>query len=360
MAVFNRFASTSRKASAAQPADGEDDMQDIARARMQQPAGAQSSGMAGIGTSDAVGMGRGPQGPSANVGAVGRGVGQAPNAPTTPPPGSLPNAPDPKQAALDAAKQKARENTAAWEKAHGGAPYNPAVDDPEMNNIAAQRLQQQQDYSATQQQLEEDKQKSLLDARARAGLGGMGLSGATSAQQGDISRAADRTATQTLADLRTSQNADLRASDDQKFKDEQRQAAIDLLEQEGNFDANGDGMVAGQKVGGKIGDGNPDDYPGNAPTPPPPANGGHHTAAGDIANATNSVGDYFGMDDPHTALRPNGRQPLPKGFDPNDKSIVDGGLTLGGIAGVDTYIGSDSKYDYYRGGDRKIHREPKQ
>jgi hypothetical protein len=56
--------------------------------------------------------------------------------------------------------------------------------------------------------------------------------------------------------------ADLgRKQRDEDFQAVQRQAAIADLEDAQDTDVDGDGMVNGRKVGGKIGDGNPDNDP---------------------------------------------------------------------------------------------------
>ena len=95
--------------------------------------------------------------------------------------------------------------------------------------------------------------EAAMDQRSRAGLGGLGLSGAASAAEGDLARQQGRTKALTMQEFD-------QAAEDQKFTDIQRRAALDDLEDAADLDYDGDGMVGGVPVseGSAIGDGNPE------------------------------------------------------------------------------------------------------
>lgn len=111
------------------------------------------------------------------------------------------------------------------------------------------------------QQQAADKAKLQEQAAARAGFSGGGLSGSTSAMMGDLSRTTDRTNNQAIIDTE-------KAQADRKFKDVQRNAVLDSMELADDHDYNKDGTIAGQKIGGVIGNDNPDDNPGAQPAAP--------------------------------------------------------------------------------------------
>lgn len=126
--------------------------------------------------------------------------------------------------------------------------------DDDVSLLAQTRADHERERKAAEDELKVAKAKALQAANARASLGGLGLSGATSALNSDISRTQDRTAIEAMADLGRKQR-------DEDFQAIQRQAAIDDLEDAQDEDVDGDGFVNGKKVGGKIGDGNPDNDP---------------------------------------------------------------------------------------------------
>ena len=107
---------------------------------------------------------------------------------------------------------------------------------------------------AAAQEIDAQNARAAMDQRSRAGLGGLGLSGAASASEGDLAR------TQARSKVLTMQQFD-QAAEDAKFTDVQRRAALDDLEDANDTDYNNDGMVSGRKVGGKIGDGDPENDP---------------------------------------------------------------------------------------------------
>lgn len=166
--------------------------------------------------------------------------------------------------------------------------------------------------------------RNLVDARARGGrFGAMGAQGAI---EGDIRNQAAQQESQQIIDARNKaqqqaiDNALKGISGDTDLRSAGEDSAIfDMITE-----------MLGQK---------------------PPTGGS--TNGGTGANPLDGLND--GLNDPHTALRPNGRQPLPPGFDASQ--AVSGGLVLGGIAGVDKYLGSDDAFDYYQGSDGKIHKE---
>lgn len=121
---------------------------------------------------------------------------------------------------------------------------------------------------AAAQEIDAQNARAAMDQRSRAGLGGLGLSGAASAAEGDLAR------TQARSKVLTMQQFD-QAAEDAKFTEIQRRAALDDLEDAADIDYDGDGMVAGEPVGGTIGDGDTEnDKKPKPPKPKPiPANG---------------------------------------------------------------------------------------
>ena len=107
---------------------------------------------------------------------------------------------------------------------------------------------------AAAQEIDAQNARAAMDQRSRAGLGGLGLSGAASASEGDLAR------TQARSKVLTMQQFD-QAAEDAKFTDIQRQAALDDLEDAADTDYNDDGKVAGEPVGGTIGDGDLENDP---------------------------------------------------------------------------------------------------
>lgn len=92
---------------------------------------------------------------------------------------------------------------------------------------------------AAAQEIDAQNARAAMDQRSRAGLGGLGLSGAASAAEGDLAR------TQARSKVLTMQQFD-QAAEDAKFTDIQRQAALDDLEDAADIDYDGDGLIAGQ------------------------------------------------------------------------------------------------------------------
>lgn len=107
---------------------------------------------------------------------------------------------------------------------------------------------------AAAQEIDARNAQAAMDQRSRAGLGGLGLSGAASAAEGDLARQQARTKALTMQEFD-------QAAEAAKFTGIQRQTALDDLEDASDTDYNNDGMVSGRKVGGKIGDGDPDNDP---------------------------------------------------------------------------------------------------
>ena len=92
---------------------------------------------------------------------------------------------------------------------------------------------------AAAQEIDAQNARAAMDQRSRAGLGGLGLSGAASASEGDLAR------TQARSKVLTMQQFD-QAAEDQKFTDIQRRAALDDLEDAAGIDYNDDGLIGGQ------------------------------------------------------------------------------------------------------------------
>ena len=92
---------------------------------------------------------------------------------------------------------------------------------------------------AAAQEIDAQNARAAMDQRSRAGLGGLGLSGAASAAEGDLAR------TQARSKVLTMQQFD-QAAEDAKFTDIQRRAALDDLEDAAGIDYNDDGLIGGQ------------------------------------------------------------------------------------------------------------------
>lgn len=105
--------------------------------------------------------------------------------------------------------------------------------------------------SATEAEIDASNAKQQMEARSRAGLGGLGLSGGAQAGAADLARQQARTKALTMADFD-------KMMADQKFTDIQREAVTDDVEMAADFDYNDDGFIGGEKVGGSIGDRNPE------------------------------------------------------------------------------------------------------
>jgi hypothetical protein len=131
-------------------------------------------------------------------------------------------------------------------KAKGVGGYAKEGDDG-MDELARAR-------QAAAQEIDARNAQAAMDQRSRAGLGGLGLSGAASAAEGDLARQQARTKVLTMQEFD-------QAAEDAKFTDIQRQAALDDLEDAADTDYDGDGDVAGEPVGETIGDGDLENNP---------------------------------------------------------------------------------------------------
>lgn len=206
-----------------------------------------------------------------------------------------------KDAAIAAAKKKSQ---AAQEGIAGLSPEDQAYYQAQKQQLAATSAQDQQNVAA------------------RAGLGGMGLSGASAALGADTARVDARNSTLALGDLRGKLG-------DQEWQKTQRAAALDALEAETDTDYDHDGTIAGMPVGGLIGDHNPDNDPDPNAKPAPGTTDKDGNGVPDFkeGNAREGVG---GNNRPFTG---------------NPREYADrGGQTA---ASWDTYMGSDGTYDYY-------------
>jgi hypothetical protein len=117
---------------------------------------------------------------------------------------------------------------------------------------------QERERQAFADELAARRAESMQQAEARAGLGGMGLSGATAELTSDIGRQEARAGDIAMADLKREQSRE-------RFQDIQRQASIYDLEQAQDQDLDGDGNVADEPVGGDVGDGDPSNNPSAQP-----------------------------------------------------------------------------------------------
>jgi len=102
---------------------------------------------------------------------------------------------------------------------------------------------------AAAQEIDARNAQAAMDQRSRAGLGGLGLSGAASAAEGDLARQQARTKVLTMQEFDQAAEEFDQAAEDAKFTDIQRRAALDDLEDAADVDYNGDGRIAGQTAG---------------------------------------------------------------------------------------------------------------
>jgi hypothetical protein len=143
-----------------------------------------------------------------------------------------------------------------------GAPAKPAApDESSLDYLSRLRAEQDRVTEATKADLAAGKAKASLDAGARAGAAGMGLSGATAALKSDIGRQQDRGAVLALDEL-------ARRQTDQEFQAIGQQAAIIDYEDAYDLDMDGDGMVGDRPIDSKsgVGDGDPENDIEGAPT----------------------------------------------------------------------------------------------
>lgn len=254
-------------------------------------------------------------------------LGAGPRPPSTPRPGQiatnnlgLPSTPT--TAAVDASG--IRDVVADPSKAPG------ANDD--LHGLASQQITDKEYYDSREADLKASKAQALQQAEARAGLGGMGLSGGTAALVGDVSRVQDRGINQDLYEL-------AQAQQEARFKQQQQDAAIDEYEVTDDLDRNDDGMIAGHKIGEDgWGDGNPDNnkYPGDEkPKPTSPRYDDEVNFAGDRPNR-HGLDEWAAYTDDFEETSDHGHNPL------------------------DEYVGSDEQFDYYIGRvDHKKWRVPR-
>lgn len=122
------------------------------------------------------------------------------------------------------AQDKLVEAEYARRKASGGG--------DDLDDLAQQR-------QAASDEIDAKNAQAAMDQRSRAGLGGLGLSGAASAAESDLARVQGRTKTLTMQEFD-------QAAEDQAFTEMQRRAALDDLEDAADIDYDGDGKIAGQ------------------------------------------------------------------------------------------------------------------
>lgn len=142
--------------------------------------------------------------------------------------------------------------------AAGSAPTAQAGQTGEnLSELAQMRADQEKERQAQEGELRRIREQALADASARSGLGGFGLSGGSAALQSDIGRTQARTAAVARADLQRKQR-------DEQWQAQQREIALNDLEQAQDEDLDDDGLIGGEKVGGKIGDGDTENNPKTA------------------------------------------------------------------------------------------------
>lgn len=157
-----------------------------------------------------------------------------------------------KDGAAPPATTRSMEEAKAAARAAAAAkgPLNPGDD---LDDVVDARM-------AAEQEIDAQNAQATLQQRARSGLMGGGLSGASSAAEGNLARQQARSKTLALQDF------DRQAENDD-FTDIQRRAAIMDLEDAYDTDIDGDGTINGRKIDVEagIGDGDIENDPTEAP-----------------------------------------------------------------------------------------------
>lgn len=137
----------------------------------------------------------------------------------------------------DAARQGKPAGGAPALPTRPGSGKGPAADP--LDDLARERM-------AAEEEIDASNAKQQMDARSRAGLGGLGLSGGAQAGAGDLARQQARTKALTMADFD-------KMAEDREFTDIQRDAALIDFEEAYELDLNGDGRIGGiDGEGGEI------------------------------------------------------------------------------------------------------------
>lgn len=150
----------------------------------------------------------------------------------------------------EAARAGTIPKTTKLPKGEQTATFSAGQADP-LDDLADQR-------AAAAAEIDASNAKQQMDARSRAGLGGLGLSGGAQAGASDMARQQARTKALTMADFD-------KMAEDREFTDIQRDATVDEAELAADFDYNDDGFIGGEKVGGKIGDRDVENDPAEKP-----------------------------------------------------------------------------------------------
>ena len=134
-----------------------------------------------------------------------------------------------------AASQDYLEDVYEGDEGDGDAPA-PAEEEPQglFEDVTDIDARQERERQAFADELAARKAEQQQQAEARAGLGGMGLSGATAELTADIGRQAERAGDIAMADLG-------RRQQQETFDELRRQASIWAFEEEFNVDLDGDG-----------------------------------------------------------------------------------------------------------------------
>lgn len=154
-----------------------------------------------------------------------------------------------------AAPEKARppqpEAPPKQESPRGKVPTRAQAPVDDLDEVVDERM-------AAEEEIDVRNAQATQESRARSGLMGGGLSGASSAAEGDLANQQARSKALALQDF------DRQAENDD-FTDIQRQAAIADLEDAYDTDVDGDKMINGRPIDikGGIGDGNPENDPDN-------------------------------------------------------------------------------------------------
>lgn len=128
-----------------------------------------------------------------------------------------------------------RQDPTPTEPAEAAAPEE-EEDGDDWDDLFDVQERQREERQALEEELASRRAEALQQADARAGLAGMGLSGASAALRGDVARVQDREADLAMANLGRQQS-------DEAWQQLQRSIALWDFEEEDGVDYDGDGFI---------------------------------------------------------------------------------------------------------------------
>lgn len=154
-----------------------------------------------------------------------------------------------------------------------GASMQELVNEAIRKLLEGEGVDTEAEKAARREQMLADEARAIQSLRARTGLGGMGLTGATGALESQLRTEAGRARTLTEAEIeRAAREEALRraqigigagqAEREMGIKEQVYGIEMDLYEMETDRDHNGDGLINGVPVGDTVGDGDPSNNPG--------------------------------------------------------------------------------------------------